>query len=82
METFTINDKYTILCTAKGTRNGFYHRATLMINGRESINSRVSYLNRTWESFRFQTVIHCLLDKMVKQGIISESEGIEFKSKF
>lgn len=81
MQTFTINDKYTIVCASKGTRNGFYHRATLMINGSESINARVSYINRTWEAWTFQTVIHCLFDKMVSKGIITEAERSEFRNK-
>jgi hypothetical protein len=81
MQKFTINDKYTIVCTSKGTRNGFYHRATLSINGSESINARVSYINRTWEAWTFQTVIHCLFDKMVKVGIITEDQRKEFRDK-
>lgn len=81
MQTFTINDKYTIVCTSKGTRNGFYHRATLMINGSESINSRVSYINRTWEAWTFQTVIYSLLHKAVDKGIITADQNSEFRDK-
>ena len=81
MQTFTINDKYTIVCTSKGTRNGFCHRATLMINGNESINSLVSYINRTWEAWTFQTVIYCLLDKAVSKKVITEAQRTEFRDK-
>lgn len=49
-------------CSASRTRHGFAHHAkTIMPDGSE-IAKTVHYLNRTWESYRFQTVLHCLCE--------------------
>ena len=62
MKTFRINDKLFIVCNYVKTRNGFKHTASLFENGLISSETKVCYLNRTWESFEFETVIEKLLD--------------------
>ena len=61
MKTFRINDTQRIECEQKKTRNGFKHEAFYYKNGELLYKVKVCYLNRTWESFDFETVISRLL---------------------
>lgn len=56
-------ESYTIDCYTTDTRDGFCHHASIYLNGRE-YKARVSYLNRTWESFDYETTIKRLIDKL------------------
>lgn len=60
---FKINDKMEIYAQAEDTRNGFRHVATLVVNGVPVDKSTAHYLNRTWESYEFQSVIDDLINK-------------------
>lgn len=71
MRTFRINEKLEIVCEAKKTRNGFKHKATLLIDGQERETAKVCYLNRTWERYEYQTVMKKLIDKTTS---LSEKE--------
>ena len=62
MKTFRINKTYQIICDYQKTRNGFKHVAKLLKNGRDISETKVCYLNRTWESFEYETVIEKLLN--------------------
>lgn len=70
MKTFRINKEYQIVCDWKKTRNGFKHTAELRSGVFKGNNccyfstiekTKVCYLNRTWESFEYETVIKKLL---------------------
>ena len=63
MKEFKINNKATIICTSEGTRYGFRHLATLLIDGVEVDKSKACYYNRTWESYEFESVLNGLLNK-------------------
>jgi len=63
IELFKLNETTEIYCVAENTRSGFRHLATLFINGNERDKAKVCYINRTWEKFTFETVIHLLLEK-------------------
>ena len=63
MKTFKINDYIEIVCEWKKTRNAFKHEATLLINGIERETTKICYLNRTWESYEFESVIEKLAEK-------------------
>ena len=63
MKTFHITDRIEVECDSKNTRNGFRHRATLVYDGRKCETATCSYLNRTWESFDFQSVLQKLIEK-------------------
>lgn len=56
-------ESYTIDCYTTDTRDGFCHHASIYLNGRE-YKARVSYLNRTWESFDYETTIERLIEKL------------------
>lgn len=47
----------TFVCSSRNTRHGFAHDALLLIDGREQGSDTAHYLNRTWECFRYQSVI-------------------------
>jgi predicted transcriptional regulator len=63
MEIKKINNDVTIVCDGKKTRNGFRHEATVFKNNYEVGFAKVNYLNRTWESYPFQTVMLKAVDK-------------------
>jgi len=63
MKTFRINKTAEIICDWKKTRNGFKHEATLLVNGQEHTKTKICYLNRTWESFEYESVINKLLEQ-------------------
>ena len=79
MKTFKVNKNLSIVCEYKNTRNGFKHEATLLQNGRSIDFSKVCYLNRTWESFEFETVIIKLLD--LNKDIIPKGIRTRFLNK-
>jgi hypothetical protein len=60
-ETFPLDSEYSIVAGWKKTRNGFKHVAVLFKNGEEVAETKVNYLNRTWESYEYETVIRNLL---------------------
>lgn len=62
MKTFKINDYLEIVCEWKKTRNGFKHEATLLLNGIERGFAKVCYLNRSWEQYEYQDVVHKLIE--------------------
>jgi len=62
MRTFRINEEIEVVCNTKKTRSGFKHEATLKLNGEECETVKVSYSNRTWESYEYQTVLHKLVE--------------------
>lgn len=63
MTVFKLSDRAEVVCIASDTRNGFKHVATLVINGRDVESEKANYLNRTWESFPYQSVMRSLADK-------------------
>jgi hypothetical protein len=63
MKTFKVNQNYQIVCNYEKTRNGFKHTAKLKGSYFNTISeTKVCYLNRTWESFEYETVIKKLLN--------------------
>lgn len=47
----------TFVNEARDTRHGFAHDTTVFINNRQVAKNTAHYLNRTWECYRFQTVM-------------------------
>ena len=75
MRKFDINNEYEAICEWKKTRNGFKHEATLLRNGEEVARAKECYLNRTWESYEYETVLRKLLKNT---SILSEKETTDF----
>ena len=58
-------DGYTFVCESRNTRSGFAHDCTLYEDCSEIAKVSCHYLNRTWESYRYQTVMY----KAVREAI-------------
>lgn len=76
---FRVNDKTEIQAVSESTRNGFRHTAKLYVNGQEVDKSTAHYLNRTWESYEYESVINNLIDKT---SYIPKEEKETVKKKF
>ena len=64
---FTVNgEKIYFFCSTTYTKNGFCHHVYTVGGGKENEHSRVSYLNRTWESFEYETALLHAVDKFSK----------------
>ena len=66
MKIFEVNKNIKIVCDYGKTRNGFKHTATLLYKGNECESVKCNYLNRTWESFKFESVLNKLVEKSTK----------------
>lgn len=64
---------FTFVCTSKNTRNGFKHEAQMLINETFVSEATQHWVNRTWESFTYQSVIR----NCVKNYIAQIEYGIE-----
>lgn len=54
----TVNGKeYEFVNSSRNTRSGFAHDTTLLINGVVKTENTCHYINRTWECYRYQTVM-------------------------
>lgn len=63
--TATIDGKdYTFGCHTTDTRNGFCHTCYDYTHDK---TSKVSYYNRTWESFEYETVLRRAIEKCPKR---------------
>lgn len=51
------------------TRHGFKHVSTLFVNNYKQIENTCHYLNRTWESYRYQTVMRGCVYKLIENRI-------------
>lgn len=76
MRTFKIDDNHEVVCVAENTRSGFRHLATLMYKGHEVDKAKCTYINRTWESYQFESVLSHLLHKTDK---LSYAEKAKFE---
>ncbi len=54
---FKLNDTYAVECVHKKTRMAFKHVAVITENGRRVYETKICYLNRTWESYEFERVL-------------------------
>ena len=60
--------KYEARCTSRNTRNGFAHDCTVRDeNYNEIATATCHYLNRTWECFRFESVLHSAIYNMAEE---------------
>lgn len=69
---FTVNgEKIYFYCSTTYTKNGFCHHVYTVGGGKDYEHSRVSYLNRTWESFEYKTALLHAVDKFPKSMRVS-----------
>ena len=54
------------------TRNGFFHTSKLFYNSELLSEVRANYLNRTWESYPYQSVMKQALYNAIESEILRE----------
>jgi len=60
MQIFKANingNEYEFICEFKDTRSGFNHTCKLFVNDRFETSATCHYINRTWESYNYQSVM-------------------------
>lgn len=60
---------YQFVTESEGTRSGFRHTCTLFRDEREMVSTSIHYLNRTWESYRYQSVMRKAVDILIEQEL-------------
>ena len=78
MESFKISKNLEAVCEWKKTRVAFKHVATLLRDGREVIDVKINYLNRTWERYTYESVLYKLMEK--SKPFLSGDEIVKFKT--
>lgn len=65
IKTFNVAGKtFTFVCESKSTRHGFKHECSLFVNNYHDFDGVCYYLNRTWEKYRYQSVMLCAVANM------------------
>lgn len=65
--TFIVNGQpVAIYCDTTHVPTGFLHHAYLFGFGRDFEHSRIKYINRTWESFNYESVLKAAAAKLKK----------------
>ena len=64
---FIVNgEKISFFCNTTNTKNGFCHHVYVVGGGKDYEHTRVSYYNRTWEAFEYETALYRAIDKFSK----------------
>lgn len=66
------NYKFEFICDARNTRSGFAHDCNLFLNDREIQTAHAYYLNRTWESWSYQTVCMHAVNNVIEDYLLHE----------
>jgi len=83
MQEFKVDKHNTVVAEWEKTRSGFRHVVILMRDGREIDRDKVTYQNRTWESFEFESALQKILSKhpeikpAVKKKFFERASGHE-----
>ena len=62
MRIFNLDKSYNVVCNFEKTRQGFRHIAVLHNGGYELARAKTCYLNRTWESFEYESVLNKIIE--------------------
>lgn len=66
--TFSVNgEAISLYCSTTYTRNGFCHHVYVWGCGADGQHTRISYINRTWERFDYETALYSAVDKLRKK---------------
>lgn len=66
--------EYTAVCQRHNRRGWFKHTATLVKNGRDIVEEKQLRVNRTWESYEYESVLFKVIDAALKLWIITNDE--------
>ena len=77
--TAKVNGKeYEFRCYTTWTRNGFCH--TVQNRTFSVSDTKVSYLNRTWERFTYESALNRAIDKLLKETYLSKEVVEEIRA--
>lgn len=62
MKIFTLENGYSVVCQWVKTRTAFKHTAVLCLNGIPQCETKICYVNRTWEAFEYESVLMQVID--------------------
>lgn len=57
------------------TRSGFSHTSILYHNGERLASAKCHYLNRTWESYEYQTSMKDAVDNAIENAVFNEKQS-------
>lgn len=77
METYTINENLKIEAWYFETRHNWGHNARAIYRGQEVAEVKIVYQNRTWESYKFQSVMEKLIDVLDASNAIPLADRIQ-----
>ena len=64
---FTVNgERISFYCYTTDTKNGFCHHVQAVGCGKDYEHTRVSYFNRTWETFKYESALKSAVAKFRK----------------
>lgn len=78
-KTFKLSDSVYIDCETYDTRYSWGHKAYLYVNGREEAYKKITYYNRTWEAYTYQSILSCIVDK-VSNKIIGKEDKAKYQA--
>lgn len=59
------NNTYTFVCETWETSRAWGHRVTMFRNNTEYTTQKITYYNRTWERFTYQSCIHKCINHVI-----------------
>lgn len=66
--TFFLNgEAVSFYCSTTRTRNGFCHHVFTWGMGKKNEHTRISYYNRTWERFEYESALYSAIKKFPKR---------------
>lgn len=77
MEKYIINENLYFEAWSWRKSGRWGHEARAVYNGREIDSARITYQNRTWESYQFQSVMQKLIDQLDESKYIPLKDRLE-----
>ena len=78
-KTFKLSNDIHIDCETYDTRYSWGHKAYLYVNGIEETYKKITYYNRTWEAYTYQSILSCIVDE-VSNKIISKEDKAKYQA--
>lgn len=69
--------EFTFYVNSRGNRSGFVHECELDMNGEHISAAKRQYYNRTWEKYRFQSVMLDAVENAVEQVKARIAEAVK-----
>jgi hypothetical protein len=81
MQIFKINENLQIVAEGFSTSRSWGHKATAMYNSTaiqyEVCSTKITYYNRTWERYTFESILYKIVDIMDKEKRVPLKDRIE-----